>query len=309
MNKALPGVIFLGSLLCCLNLSAQSLPVHRALRILIVSDEVNPHGLSDSDLTQPGDLSVALAATPALNLSLTPEALLEINTDQIEQATARLAANLIAEAAYDVLIYFAHRIPAGPDGAARQEAFVAAATGFVTRGGGIVSFHHGIYRTAGKESMQALLGAEATGSVPYDQVDGQNVIAVGGNDFICSWDISYPGTIAYADASFSVSLADYNAFNNTPDERYPALQLLANPAHIIPLFASNYATGDATHILGYRYQRPEWQGQVVMYQPGEYQPNALDPTGNNFQILLNAIYAVAPPDELVFQDGFETAVP
>jgi len=294
------------SVLLTLSVFAQSLPVHRALRILIVSDEVNPHGLTDEQLTQPGDLSQVLGNTPVLNISGVAESLLEIPTDQIELATQRLLPEPPDNDAYDVLIYFAHRIPNGPDAQDRQEAFVAAATAFVTRGGGIVSFHHGIYRTAGKESMQQLLGAEATGNVPYDQVEGQNVIAVADADFITGWNITYPDLIEYADVARNIPSASYAAFNNTPDERYPALQLLGEPAHITLLFASDYVDNGSTHVLGYRYRRPGWHGQVVMYQPGEYQPGALDPADNNFQILLNAIIAVAPSDRLVFENGFES---
>jgi len=44
---------------------------------------------------------------------------------------------------------------------------------------------------------------------------------------------------------------------------------------------------------------------VVDYQPGEYQPNALDDlAGNNFQILANAIVfaaGVLPPDQIVLE--------
>jgi hypothetical protein len=48
---------------------------------------------------------------------------------------------------------------------------------------------------------------------------------------------------------------------------------------------------------------------VVVYQPGEYQPNALVP-GNNLQILLNAIlYAAAyRAGDWIHIDGFEGGV-
>ncbi len=44
-----------------------------------------------------------------------------------------------------------------------------------------------------------------------------------------------------------------------------------------------------------------------MYQPGGYQPHALEP-GNNYQILLNAVIDLAQLDkgELLFGDGFES---
>jgi hypothetical protein len=45
----------------------------------------------------------------------------------------------------------------------------------------------------------------------------------------------------------------------------------------------------------------------VAFQPGEYQPNALEP-GNNFQILCNAIVFAATYAEAgrIFADGFES---
>lgn len=49
---------------------AADLPPHRTLRILIVSDEVNPHGLPASQLTQPGDLSVALRGAGTIPLPM-----------------------------------------------------------------------------------------------------------------------------------------------------------------------------------------------------------------------------------------------
>ena len=57
------------------------------------------------------------------------------------------------------------------------------------------------------------------------------------------------------------------------------------------LFASN--TG-GTRVLGYALERTGWTGRVVFFQPGEYQPNALDNlAGRDFRILANAIvYAV-----------------
>ncbi len=39
---------------------AADLPPHSPLRILIVSDGVNPHGLPPDELTEPGDISAAL---------------------------------------------------------------------------------------------------------------------------------------------------------------------------------------------------------------------------------------------------------
>lgn len=280
---------------------AQVLPPHPPLRILIVSDEVNPHGLPPEQLTQPGEIRVALLGASALNLAADANAVREIPTDQLEQATALLA----LPRTYDVLVYFAHRIPeTGTDPGGRQAAFVAAVDAFLAAGGGVVSFHHGIYRTAGKEAMQALLHGEATGNVPYDTVNGQNVIDVAPGHFVTTNGVAYGGNVAYADAAFGVPNASYPFFNNTPDERYPSLVLLPSPGTVRPLFASNYADNGTTHILGYEQRRSTWSGVVIVYQPGEYQPNALGP-GNNFQILLNAIVYAGTISGAQFANGFE----
>jgi hypothetical protein len=184
---------------------AQFLPPHEPLRILIVSDEVNPHGLPDEDLTQPGELSAALLAVPGLLLD-GADAVLEVPTDQIEQATALLELSPDDPGAYDVLVYFAHRIPDGPNNQVRQEGFVSAVDGFLQAGGGLVSFHHGLYFTAGKESMQDLLGAQATGTVTWDEADGQNVIAALPGHFVASYGVDYPSTVSYEDAANGVPL-------------------------------------------------------------------------------------------------------
>ena len=70
------------------------------------------------------------------------------------------------------------------------------------------------------------------------------------------------------------------------------------------LFGSDYDA--ASHLLGYAETRGEWAGAVVVYQPGEYEPNAL--SGNNLQILLNAIFwsAKYADGDLIFGDGFES---
>lgn len=284
---------------------AQVLAPHPALRILIVSDEVNPHGLPPEDLTQPGEISAALLGVSGLRLDTGPDALREIATDNLEQATSLLELPRGDPLAYDVLIYFAHRIPNGVDGQARQEAFVTAVNNFLSTGGGVISFHHGIYRTAGKESMQDLLGAEATGAVLWDTADGQNVIAVAAEHFVASYGIDYETTVSYEDPSLGIPAGLYPVFNNTPDEQYPNFSLLPAAGDIEVLFASDFNA--STHLLGYVERRAEWSGAVVVYQPGEYQPHALG-VGNNFQILLNAIVytALSAQGELVFGDGFES---
>lgn len=288
-------------------LAAQTLPPHAPLRILIVSDEVNPHGLPPAQLTQPGEIAAALAGTAALNLDSGSEALLEIPTDQIEQATTRLLRAPTRPDAYDVLVYFAHRIPTGADGAARQEAFVTALQRFLARGGGLVSFHHGLYYTAGKESLQALLGAQAFGGVSWNTTAGQDVINVAPGHFVTSNGLSYTQTRSYADPASGIAPGIYGWFNNTPDERYPQLQLLAGPGQRTPLFASDYAEGDGTHLLGFVQRRTEWAGVIVVYQPGEHQPQALAAGNPNFQILLNALVypGQVAATEILFRDGFQ----
>lgn len=287
--------------------AGQTLPPHAPLRILIVSDEVNPHGLTPAQLTQPGDIAATLALTPALHLAGDAEALLEIPTDQIEQATQRLQREPTAADAYDVVVYFAHRIPNGANAQARQEAFVAALQRFVTAGGGLVSFHHGIYYTAGKESLQQLLAGQASGAVPWNTLDGQNVINVAPGHFISSNGLSYAQTLAYADAAFGVAPGQYGYFNNTPDERYPQLQLLPGSGVRTALFASDYADNGTAHVLGYTWRQPHWAGVAVVYQPGEYQPHALGAGDPNFQILLNALVypARVAASEIVFRDGYQ----
>ncbi|MBK8285617.1 MAG: hypothetical protein IPK97_12520 [Ahniella sp.] len=283
-------------------LAAQVLPDHAPLRILIVSDEVNPHGLPAEQLTQPGEISAALAVLPMLNLADSTEALLELPTDQLDAATTRLLRAGSDPLSYDVLVYFAHRIPSGVNGALQQTEFVAAVQHFLAQGGGVVSFHHGIYQLPGKESMQALLGAAATGNVSWNTVSGQRVINVAPGHFITTNGIGYAGQTSYGDPAAGVPSGNYPWFANIPDERYPTLALQPGSGRLQMLFASDYAEGDGTHVLGYTYRQNAWAGQVVMYQPGEYQPQALGP-GNNLQVLLNAIVF---SHDRVFAQAFET---
>jgi hypothetical protein len=284
-------------------LRAADLPFHRPLRILIVSDEVNPHNLPPEQLTQPGDLSQALL-TPGngLYLSPRPESVREIPTDQIELATTALSRPFGSPDAYDVLIYFAHRIPNGANAALRQQQFVAAVEAFLVAGGGVVSFHHGSYFTSGKEAIVDLIGAAASGNVPWDTVQGQNVIATAPGHFVACYGLSYTGRRPYADPARGVAGGSYPYFNNTPDERYPVFNYNASIGPHQTLFGSDYADSGTTHLLGFTHQRPQWSGRVVAYQPGEYQPNALDVHGRNFQILANAIVYSANaflPDDMV----------
>jgi len=304
-----PGHAATGLLLALLAPAARgaaSLPPHGPLRVLIVSDEVNPHGLPPAALTQPGELAAVLSQPgTGLTLDAAPDAVVEVPTNQIEQATALLGLEAGA-GGYDVLIYFAHRIPNnGSDAAGRQAAFVAAVERFLQHGGGVVSFHHGAYLTAGKEGMQDLIGGTATGAVAWNTVQGQNAIDVAPGHFVTCRGVAYTGTTAYADPVRGVSAGTYALFNNTPDERYLTFDLNPSAGAIDVLFGSDYAQNGTAHLLGFVHRRPGWTGKVVAYQPGEYQPHALDPDGNNFQILANALlYATGEvPD-----DGIPLAV-
>ncbi len=286
---------------------AQTLPPHDPLRVLIVSDEVNPHGLPPESLTQPGEIGAALAATAALNIDAQPDAILEVPTNQIELATAALNVPFDDAQAYDVLIYFAHRAPNnGNNDQPRQEAFVNAVEQFLEAGGGVISFHHGIYLGAGKTSMLNLLGAQATGSVPWNTVDGQNVINVDtGAHFIVNHAINYDLAIAYSNPAHGVPAGTYPAFNNTPDERYPQMDFNGGNTgcEIQVLLQSNYdAAGD---LLAYDKHCPDWRSRVFVYQPGEYQPHALEP-GNNYQILLNAVVHLSHFNwDVIFRDDLD----
>lgn len=290
-------------ILTTLNLSAQSLPEHQAIDILIVSDEVNPHGLSDVELMQPGDLSNMLGSSLALNTNT----ISEIDTNQIELATTALNLPVESQARPEVLIYFAHRIPNnGNDASGRQAAFLSAVENFLTTGGGVISFHHGIYRTSGKQPIQDLFGSQATGSVPWNTVNGQDVIYVGGDHFIGTHEISYTGTTAYENLSHGIAMNNYPYFNNTPDERYPQMDFNSGNSgcDIETLFESNYSDNGNQHLLAYTKQCDDWNSKVFVYQPGEYQPHAT--TGNNFQILLNAIfYLSANRWDIIFKNSFD----
>jgi len=274
---------------------AATLPPHGPLRILVVSDQVNPHGLSNAQLTQPGDISAALLAPGSgLNLDASPDAVIEIATDDLATATSALSVPIDDPAAYDVLVYFAHRIPFGANGPTLQSNFVAAVNAFLVAGGGMISFHHGSYLSSGKEAIQDIIGGTASGAVPWDTVDGQNVIDVAPGHFITTNEVEYPGSVVYADLPRGIPSSTYAFFNNTPDERYPNFAINPSAGDIELLFASNYSQAGTTHVLGFTHRRPAWAGVVVAYQPGEYQPNALDDLdGNNFQILANAIVYAA----------------
>ncbi len=130
--------------------------------------------------------------------------------------------------------------------------------------------------------------------MPWNTVDGQNVINVAPGHFVTTNEIEYPNSIVYADTPRGIPSASYDSFNNTPDERYLTFDINGTAGSVTVLFASNYDESGTTHLLGFEHGRPEWAGVVIAYQPGEFQPNALDDLeGNNFQILANAIYYAA----------------
>lgn len=284
---------------------AAELPPHGPLRILIVSDEVNPNGLSDAELTQPGDLSAAIG-DPASGLSLVPgpEGVREVSSQCVDEALSALA----APGSVDVLIYFAHRAALGCDASDRQAELTGAVADLLASGGGVVVFHHGIYEAAGKQPILQLLGGSAS-AIEWSVNAGQRVIDVAPGHFVTTQSVEYSGTTMYADPQSGVAAGTYDSFLNKPDERYPALALLTAPGEARQiLFASDYATGGNAHVLGYDLTRPGWSGRVVFYQPGEYQPQALDDlAGNNFQILANAIVHVAPAGGAETSSGGETS--
>lgn len=278
-------------------LSAATLPPHRPLRILVVGDDVNPHGLPAGDLTEVHDIYLTLSgAGTGLNISATPNAVVEVATNSIENATAALSVPRTDPAAYDAVVYFAHRIPnngTALDNANRQAAFVAAVQSFLVAGGGFVCFHHGAYFTSGKEGILDLIGATASGAVPWDTVNGQDVIDVAPGHFVTTNGVTYTGSKSYSDVPRGVPAATYSYFNNTPDERYPVYNVNPSAGALRLLFASDYSDTGTTHVLGFTHHRTGWNGLVVAYQPAEYQPHALNPADVNFQILANAIVHAA----------------
>lgn len=282
---------FLGAALLTMipNLAgAAELPDHEPLRILVIGDEVNPHKLSDAELTQPADLANALSAA---GNGLNVEDIEAIDSQCVDDGLAALSAGGV-----DVVVYFAHLAALGCDGSDQQPALTAAFESHLENGGGIVVFHHGIFEAAGKEGVLQLLGGRA-GSIAWDTGAGQDVIAVAPEHFVASEALEFSGTRSFEGAG--VAGGDYPLFNNTPDERYDDTSLLtaAGEDRTI-LFASADAGGGAARVLGYDLHRPSWMGHVVFYQPGEYQPQALDDVdGNNFQVLANAIYYTATTQE------------
>src|SRR6202008_3259526 len=132
--------------------------------------------------------------------------------------------------------------------------FTAAVDAFLVAGGGGISFHHGSYFASGKEGILGIIGGTANGAVPWNTVDGQNVIDVAPGHFITTNGVEYPSTVAYSDVPRGVPAGTYSYFNNTPDERYPNFQLNPSADDIEMLFASNYNEGGTTHVLGFTHR-------------------------------------------------------
>jgi hypothetical protein len=269
---------------------AAELPAHAPISLLIVADEVNPHRLSDSDLTQPEDL------VPALSASDSPLNLARITSVNSQCADTALTA-LASEEPPDVVLYFAHRAAARCDGSDAQAAFTQLVEQGLQQGLGVVVLHHGwyvdIFAPGAKDALLDLLGAK-TNSIAWDTDSGQRVFNVGGGHFVSSNGLVYPQQAAFAGTS-GVAPGTYPYFVNKPDELYADTTLLEAPGEIrTPLFASD-SLGE--RLLGYVLRRPGWRGRVVAYQPGEYQPNALDDRkGPNYQILVNALYYASGKD-------------
>lgn len=258
------------------------LPEHEPIEILVISDSVNPSGLSDSELIQAGDLGAALTDPSS---PLATSFVHEIGSACVDEALGVLDAG-----APDVIVYFAHEPAKLCDGRDVQAELTAAMELHLELGGGVVVFHHGIYEVPGKEAILQLLGGRAD-RLQWSPVPGQTVVNVAPDHFVTTHALVYPAAVELGDADLGISPGLYESFTNEPDERYPGLQLstVAGEEREL-LFASDY---DGTQVLGYDLRRPGWTGHVVLYQPGEHAPTILDPAGPNFQILVNAIYYAA----------------
>jgi len=258
---------------------AVSVPEHDPLRIHVISDEVNPHGLSAAELTQPGDLSAALnRAEVGLNLAAPVQ---ETASDCVDAALTALA-----DQSVDVIVYFAHRGARDCQGADAQTELTAAFSELLTRGGGIVAFHHGLYEDPQKTAVLQLIGASASG-IAWNTTEGQRVFATAPEHFVASHGVSYDGEAALTGGG-TVPTGTFSYFDNLPDERYPSLSFLEEAGETRTLLFATDSGG--VRPLGYALERPSWQGRVVGYQPGEYQPNALDDlAGPNLQVLVNAV--------------------
>ena len=267
---------------------AAVLPAHEPLSVLIVADEVNPHQLRDELLTQPEDLAPALSAADS---PLHTSALLTVDSQCIDEALSLMDSSN----APDVMLYFAHRAARHCDGSDAQPRFTSAVEKGLERGMGVVVLHHGLYidftAPGAKDDLLALLGARSN-SIAWDTEAGQRVIVVGGAHFVTSNGLAHvlsaAETTEFAGTE-TVPAGTYPVFVNVPDELYEDTVLVSSDGEQRDaLFASD--SGES-RLLGYALSRPGWQSCVVAYQPGEYQPQALDKrTGPNYQILVNALW-------------------
>ena len=273
-------------LFCVLPSHAATLPDHPALSILIIADEVNPHRLNDAELTQPEDLAPALGASDS---GLNTSSVITVNSQCADDALNALE----SDQGPDVVLYFAHRAALSCDGENAQPALTRLLEEGLKSGLGIVVLHHGLYvdfiNRGAKAELLHLLGAESD-SIEWNTETGQRVINVAGEHFITSNGVIYEEEATFT-GSTDINAGTYPAFSNLPDELYEITRLHEVVGETrTSLFASD--SGDE-RILGYVLQRNGWSGRVVAYQPGEYQPNALDNRdGPNFQILVNALYFI-----------------
>lgn len=276
-----PASVFAIAVSLASSAGAATLPAHQPLDIIVISDEVNPNRLSDAELTQPGDISAALNA-PDSGLSLVGSGAQEFDSQCADKALDRLA----SDTGPHVVIYFAHRAAKSCAGADVQATLTSRIEAMLVRGGGLVVFHHGVYQASGKERVLELIGAQAN-SISWNTSEGQRVINVAPDHFVTKNGVTYTEKVTLR-AFTGVSAGTYEAFVNVPDERYPQTTLgdVAGATRTV-LFASN---SGGNRVLSFALSKPAWKGRVVTYQPGEYQPNALDDRrGSNFQILANAI--------------------
>lgn len=263
-----------------------TLPAHAPMSVLVIADAVNPNQLPPEQLTEPGDFESALTA-PDSGLEL--ESVTMVDSQCADDALSQLEGG----SRPDVVLYFAHRAAKLCAGGDAQTRLVAAFEAGLGAGLGIVVFHHGmygdIYTLGAKDSLLALVGAEASG-LNWNTTMGQRVFLLDREHFVSTNGLQPTGN-ATLGAFDGVASGEYPFFDNIPDERYPTLELLVATGETrSPLFATD---SGGQRLLGYALQRAGWTGRVVAYQPGEYQPNALDDRGgNNFQILANALYFV-----------------
>jgi ABC-type cobalt transport system substrate-binding protein len=271
-------------------LVAAELPEHEPVSMLIFADEVNPHRLADTDLTQPQDLAPALTATDS------PLHIAEISTVNSQCADAALD-TLASANPPDVVLYFAHRAAKRCDGSDAQTKFTQLLKDGLGRGLGVVVLHHGLYidfvTPGAKDSLLQLLGARSN-SIAWDTTNGQRVFNVAGAHFVTSNGMAYTQQAAFNGAA-GVAAGVYPYFVNLPDELYADTIMLEEEGEVRSLLFASDSGGE--RILGYTLTRTGWKGRVVAYQPAEYQPNALDDhDGPNYQILVNAVYYAAYGD-------------